>query len=477
MSSALAIAGVSAVLRDLLNDGLINNNATGTLGTSVLVSVGPPDRVIPSNGTEATQLNLFMYQVTPNTGWRNEGLPSRDGSGRTRLTNPPLAINLHYLISAHASEDFHGDILLGYAMQLLHETPVLSREAIKKALSPTLVVDPLISTPPPAHHILPSKLQSLMTSGLEEQIELIKITPEYLNSEEMSRLWTATQSHLRPAVAYMASVVLIQAKETVVNSRRVLQRGENDKGVDVHVGAWPQIQSVRVGTQVDMDRIPVPPSWPSARFGLWLDIQGAYLSSQQVKLRFEHPLMTQLDVVIAQADRTEKRIKYALPLSTDPTANTTWAAGIYTVSALVEQEGKDRVSNKLPLALAAQITTISIPPGSSHGTDVMITISCSPEVRVDAKSTGGVWKLTLKQKVSLRLAGRELDPEPLADSSSATKPESIGQLSFNLKSAPAITNETVILRVDGVDSIPFMQADPLHPQILTFDPAQQVSIP
>ena len=71
MSSALAIAGVTAVLRDLLNDGLINHNVSGLLGSTVTVSAVPPDRVVPANGAESTQLNLFLHQVTFNTGWRN----------------------------------------------------------------------------------------------------------------------------------------------------------------------------------------------------------------------------------------------------------------------------------------------------------------------------------------------------------------------------------------------------------------------
>ena len=87
MSTALAIAGVSAVLRDLLNDGLIQHNAVGVLGSSVTVSGGPADRVVPADGSEASQLNLFLYQVTPNAAWRNEGLPARDNTGRQRLAN------------------------------------------------------------------------------------------------------------------------------------------------------------------------------------------------------------------------------------------------------------------------------------------------------------------------------------------------------------------------------------------------------
>ena len=137
MSTALAIAGVTAVLRDLLNDGLINHNVSGVLGSSVTVSVLAPDRVVPANGTESSQINLFLYLVTPNPGWRNEGLPSRDADGPQRLTNPPLALDLHYLLSAYSGGDLHAEILLGYAMQLLHEMPVLTREAIRTALNPS----------------------------------------------------------------------------------------------------------------------------------------------------------------------------------------------------------------------------------------------------------------------------------------------------------------------------------------------------
>ena len=137
MSSALAIAGVTAVLQDLLNDGLINHNVSGVLGSTVTVRALPPDRLEPANGTESTQLNLFLHRVTPNSGWRNQGLPSRDGSGQNRLTNPPLALDLHYLLSAYGSEDLQAEILLGYAMQLLHETPVLDRKAIATALNPS----------------------------------------------------------------------------------------------------------------------------------------------------------------------------------------------------------------------------------------------------------------------------------------------------------------------------------------------------
>ena len=65
--------------------------------------------MVSSNGSENTQLNLFLHQVTPNSGWRNERLPSRDADG-SRLTNAPLGLDLHYLISAYGAEDLHAEI-------------------------------------------------------------------------------------------------------------------------------------------------------------------------------------------------------------------------------------------------------------------------------------------------------------------------------------------------------------------------------
>ena len=187
MSNALAIAGVTAVLRDLLNDRIVNENVSGILGTTVTVTALPPDRVAPETGDEPTQLNLFLRQVTPNLGWRNEGLPSRDGSGRTRLSNPPLALDLHYLISAYGAAALHSEIVLGHAMQLLHENPVLTREAIRIALQ----------RPADEEATLPPELRALADSGLPDQVEQLRITPEFLNSEELSKFWTAAQARYR----------------------------------------------------------------------------------------------------------------------------------------------------------------------------------------------------------------------------------------------------------------------------------------
>lgn len=207
MGNALAIAAVSAVLKDLLNNGLID----AQLSTDVTVRVGPPPSV---NGTSVpTQLNLFLYHVSPNLGWRNERLPGRNSQG-DRIANPPLALDLHYLLTAYGAEEFEAEILLGYAMQVLHENAILSRGAIRKTFSGA---DTGVNG-----SILPTSFRSLAAAGLAEQLELIKISPFHLDGEAMSQIWSSLQTHYRTSTAYQVSVVLIESQESVRSAPPVL---------------------------------------------------------------------------------------------------------------------------------------------------------------------------------------------------------------------------------------------------------------
>lgn len=226
MSNALALASVTAVLMDLLKNTLIDHDLSGNVG-EVRVSALPPDRVAAGQqDNTANQLNLFLYRVTPNTGWRNMGLPSRSSDTADRLSNPPLALDLRYLLTAYGRNDLDAEILLGYGMQILHETPVLTRDAIRTSLAPT---SPVTGT------ILPPAFQALSAADLADQVEQIKITPETLDGEESSRLWSSLQTSLRPSTGYLVSVVLIESRKPTRTSLPV--RGFN-------IYAAPLIQPV-----------------------------------------------------------------------------------------------------------------------------------------------------------------------------------------------------------------------------------------
>ena len=88
MSSALAIAAVSGVLRNLLDDGLI---AAAPAVGSVKVTAIAPDLVKVDDPDAGPSLNLFLYRVSQNTGWSNAGLPGYRSDG-TRASNPPTSV-------------------------------------------------------------------------------------------------------------------------------------------------------------------------------------------------------------------------------------------------------------------------------------------------------------------------------------------------------------------------------------------------
>jgi hypothetical protein len=415
VTTALGIAGVTATLRDLLNEGIVNHNVSGVLGTTVSVSVLPPDRVVPQNGAEASQLNLFLYQVTPNMGWRNEGLPSRDASGR-RLSNPPLALNLHYLLSAYTGGDLNAEFLLGYAMQWLHETPVLTREMIRSALTPS----PLPGSP---------LERALEESGLADQIELIKVTPEYLNTEEMSKLWTATQSHLRPTAAYVASVVLIEASAPVRTPLPVLTRGPvdplslRDRGVVVEASLEPALPT--------LEAVLPPASQPVARLGETIDLTGHHLDGSARTVLLSNDRFGIEEDIAGLLTGGGGLIQFSIPIA----RAADFPVGIYRVGAQMVRPGETdaRATNRLALTLAPEITGLPLNVVRDGAGTASFTINFHPALRAG-------------QSVVLVLGQQEYPPQGFVAPATS--------LSFVIENAPIAPLPGLLarLRVDGIDS-------------------------
>jgi len=214
MANALALAAVTAVLRDLLNDGLINNNIGSAFDFEVTVQ--PPDSLSAANGQPSNnRLNLYQYLTTRNPGWSNIRYPSRNSAGEP-CSNPYLALDLHYILSSHSTANFNAEILLGFAMQVLHEMPVLDRDAIRNSLSAPAAVD---------GGILPSAFQTLVAADLADQIEQIKITPQNIGLEEISQLWSAVNAPMRMSALYLVSVVLIESTASTRSALPVRSRG------------------------------------------------------------------------------------------------------------------------------------------------------------------------------------------------------------------------------------------------------------
>jgi hypothetical protein len=333
MSNALAIAAVTAVLRDLLNNAVIDHGLSTTVGSPVSVTALPPDR-IKIGDDEQPQLNLFLYHVAPNPGWSNVALPSRDRDGN-RVSNPPLALDLYYLLTAYGKNDFDGEILLGYAMQMLHETPVLSRKAIRTALG---------DEPPVSSELLP--VGPLAAADLADQVEQIKIASQPMNTEEVSKLWTALQAHYRPTAAYHVSVVLIESSKPARAPLPVLRRNI----LALHF-RQPFIEAVAP---------------QSVLAGQPLTIRGRNFSAQATKLNFG------TGTLVDPAKLTDSEIEATPPAGL--------FAGVSSVQVVQQLEfgtpadphrGFD--SNVAPFVLAPQITTpqpISVQRGQTRTLEI-----------------------------------------------------------------------------------------------------------
>jgi hypothetical protein len=285
MSTALAIASVTAVLRNLLNNGLIHPDVIATVG-NVSVTALPPDRIDASSSNQQSQLNLFMYQVAPNQGWRNAALPSRDSRG-DRITNAPLALDLHYLLTAYGASEFHCEILLGFGMQILHEIPVLARDTIRRALGP--------------EGGLPPEMQALFSSELAEQVELIKLTPLSISTEEISRLWTAFQARYRPTAAYQASVVLIESRRSTRSALPV-------RGRKVVVVPFEQPRIEQILSQAGDGAPDVSGQFILA--GHNLVILGTNLHDEDTLVKIDD-----IEVIPENEDLTDTRVVVPVPLS------------------------------------------------------------------------------------------------------------------------------------------------------------------
>lgn len=206
MSSALALASVTAVLKSVLENGLAARGVAGALGGDVGVSALPPDRVGAGGGDERAQLNVFLYLVTPHPRLRAPALVGRapDGAAPGDTADaPPLALDLHYLLTAYGAQDYHAEVLLGHALQLLHERPTLGREAVGAALAAL--------SDGSDGRVVPPALAALRALDVGEQVEELRITPEFQSAEDAAKLWSGLQAKYRPSAAYKVSAVLIGA--------------------------------------------------------------------------------------------------------------------------------------------------------------------------------------------------------------------------------------------------------------------------
>lgn len=434
MSTAPAIGAVSAVLRNVLDNGLID--AALAVGTPVKVTALAPDLVKLDDAGGGPQLNLFAYRVSLNPGWRNAGQPTRDGGGR-RIASPPLGVDVHYLLTAYGREDFHAEMLLGYGMHLLHERPFLDRAAIRDALK--------LSPAVPA--VLPPAFRDPANAGLADQVEALKITWESIDLEEMSKLWSALQSHYRPSVGYQVSVILIEAPPT--------------PGPDPLPVLTPKIrvQAEMVPPYPAIESVSAPDGAPTAELGETITIQGRHLDGDAITIHLRHPRAKSLDITDPAENADPTQLTFQLP-EEDEISKRLWA-GLWTVSITLTPPGETapRTTNLAALALSAKWTGQTLDGGATR----RLTI------------TGLTPWLQPGQQINVALGGIQVPvkaPAARADRVVAR---------FPVDKFPSIPSgkTAVRVRVDGVDSriIDYKPKPPNPPKPPLFLNERQVEVP
>jgi hypothetical protein len=196
MSAGTAIGMVSESLQDMLM-------AEMTVTPPVTITILGPDE--PAGDR---RVNLLLYKVTENPFLKNLDWQVRPGTA-DRLVPPPLSLNLSYLLTAYAPNDPHtgnatAHELLGEAMRVFYENPVVPDEFLVTGLR-----------------------------GALEELRIVQVPPDL---EEVSRIWSTFTRPYRTSVCYEVSVVQLDMLRESGQAlpRRVRRIGVPDPGAPFH---------------------------------------------------------------------------------------------------------------------------------------------------------------------------------------------------------------------------------------------------
>jgi hypothetical protein len=196
MTHSLILAATTALIRNMVENGLTDRSVTTSLGGDATVSALPPDRIAVGSD-ERAQVNLFLYQVTP------KGLSAQSRHGDRASTEealPPSILELYYLITAYGAQDLQIEVLLGSAIEVLNENVHVSQETIEGTLKS-------ISSEKGGRIVNPT-IASLGSKELIGKLTQLKISPLAMTMDELSRLWSTLQARYRPSAAYKVTVTI-----------------------------------------------------------------------------------------------------------------------------------------------------------------------------------------------------------------------------------------------------------------------------
>jgi hypothetical protein len=138
-------------------------------------------------------VSLYLYRVTVSA---NRNLPPRTGRDGRRY-GPPLPLDLHYLAIPWAGDAIKQQRLLGFAVRVLENTPILPAGVLNQ------------------HGPEPDVFRP------EETVELVY---ELVSTQDLSEVWKVAQTKEQPAATYVARMVEIESERPVEDAGLVQTR-------------------------------------------------------------------------------------------------------------------------------------------------------------------------------------------------------------------------------------------------------------
>jgi hypothetical protein len=164
MSNYLAIATITATLARLLQSSIQLDMPGAKVTTTRPEATGGK---IPEVG-----MNLYMYQVIPNPAWRNYDLRNRRPKGEL-IKHSQAGLDLFYIMTFYGNDlNLEPQRLLGSAVRTIVDNPILTPEMIRATVNN-------------------SNYSYLADCTLEQQVERVTIVPSQMNTEELSKIWSA----------------------------------------------------------------------------------------------------------------------------------------------------------------------------------------------------------------------------------------------------------------------------------------------
>jgi hypothetical protein len=406
MSNTLAIAAVTSTMRHVLHESL-GGAQPGPVGGADVTTYRPGQLADADTvGNDASGLNVYLYQVTPNHAWNLSDLPTRHGDG-SLARRPVAALDLHYLVTAYGDEEaLEPQRLLARGALALASTPVFTKAVIQAAIDK-------YDTDPTSF---------LTDADLADQAELVKVSPTPLSLEELSKLWGVLGTPYLLSLAYTATVVLIEAD---VVPRRALPVRE-------------RVLAVRPLTRIRLEHLEV--------VGGGAAVTGATLALTGGGLLAAHTVVAVGGVRLAP-DATSTTTRLTVALTPDV------PSGVHAVQVLRLQPADpvagtpERVTDRssgLPLMMLPTV-------GSVTTTAALVRVPVSPPLREGQRATVTFGRLTGGQPDDPPLVGVTLAPVLAADAP-------LAQLDVD---RTGLTSGTWLVRVavDGAESLPTLAGD------------------